>query len=35
LGTAAADLFGLAITPSRKGVYFVDDNGSGPAANSL
>jgi hypothetical protein len=29
------DLFGLAIAPSRKGVYFVDDAGSGPAANSL
>jgi DNA-binding beta-propeller fold protein YncE len=31
----AGDLFGLAITPSHTGVYFVDDNGSGPAANSL
>lgn len=31
----AGDLFGLAITPSRRGVYFVDDSGSGPAANSL
>ncbi len=31
----AGDLFGLAITPSRSGIYFVDDAGSGPAANSL
>ena len=29
------DLFGLAIAPSQKGVYFVDDAGSGPGANSL
>jgi hypothetical protein len=29
------DLFGLALTPSRRGIYFVDDAGSGPAANSL
>jgi hypothetical protein len=29
------DLFGLAITPGGSGVYWVDDAGSGPAANSL
>jgi hypothetical protein len=29
------DLFGLAIAPGGKGVYFVDDSGSGPSANSL
>jgi hypothetical protein len=29
------DLFGLAIVPSGSGIYFVDDAGSGPAANSL
>jgi hypothetical protein len=31
----AGDLFGLALTPSRRGIYFVDDAGSGSAANSL
>ena len=31
----AGDLFGLAAAPSGKGPYFVDDAGSGPAANSL
>lgn len=31
----AGDLFGLAIAPSAKGIYFVNDSGSGPAANSL
>jgi hypothetical protein len=31
----AGDLFGLAVTPSGKGLYFVDDAGSGSAANSL
>jgi hypothetical protein len=31
----AGDLFGLAITPGRSGVYFVNDAGSGRAANSL
>ncbi len=31
----AGDLFGLAIAPSHHAIYFVDDNGSGPAANSL
>ncbi len=29
------DLFGLALTPNRRGIYFVNDSGSGPAANSL
>jgi hypothetical protein len=31
----AGDLFGLAIAPLASGVYFVNDAGSGPAANSL
>jgi hypothetical protein len=29
------DLFGIALAPHHGGMYFVDDNGSGPAANSL
>jgi hypothetical protein len=29
------DLFGLAIAPRHKGIYFVNDSGTGPAANSL
>jgi hypothetical protein len=29
------DLFGLAIALSGRGIYLVDDAGSGPAANSL
>lgn len=31
----AGDLFGLAIAPGGSGLYFVNDAGSGPAANSL
>jgi hypothetical protein len=31
----AGDLFGLALAPHGHGVYFVNDSGSGPAANSL
>ncbi len=31
----AGDLFGLAIAPGAGGLYFVNDAGSGPAANSL
>src|SRR5262249_29823049 len=31
----AGDLFGVATLPSGHGLYFVDDNGSGRAANSL
>ncbi|HEY3728660.1 MAG TPA: hypothetical protein VGL51_15900 [Solirubrobacteraceae bacterium] len=31
----AGDLFGIALAPHHGGMYFVDDNGSGPAANSL
>ncbi|MBV8947416.1 MAG: hypothetical protein JOZ95_18450 [Solirubrobacterales bacterium] len=31
----AGDLFGLALTPAHTGVYFVNDSGSGTAANSL
>ena len=29
------DLFGLALAPNHRGIYFVDDAGSGKAANSL
>ena len=29
------DLFGLALAPSHRGIYFVDDAGSGRTANSL
>jgi hypothetical protein len=35
ISNGGGDLFGLAITPSHHGVYFVDDAGSGPGANSL
>ena len=35
MSNGAGDLFGLAISPSANGVYFVNDAGSGPAANSL
>jgi hypothetical protein len=31
----AGDLFGLAVAPGGRGLYFVDDAGSGGAANSL
>jgi sugar lactone lactonase YvrE len=31
----AGDLFGLAVVPHDHGLYFVNDAGSGPAANSL
>jgi NHL repeat len=31
----AGDLFGVAIAPAGGGMYFVDDAGSGPSANSL
>lgn len=31
----AGDLFGLAVGPEGRALYFVDDAGSGPAANSL
>jgi DNA-binding beta-propeller fold protein YncE len=31
----AGDLFGLAVAPRADGIYFVNDAGSGPAANSL
>jgi hypothetical protein len=29
------DLFGLALIPGARGLYYVNDSGSGPAANSL
>ena len=35
VANGAGDLFGLAIAPSANGIYFVNDAGSGPAANSL
>lgn len=35
VANGAGDLFGLAIAPSAHGIYFVNDAGSGPAANSL
>jgi hypothetical protein len=31
----AGDLFGLALTPNDNGLLFVNDSGSGTAANSL
>jgi hypothetical protein len=31
----AGDLFGLAVAPAAHGLYFVDDAGNGPEANSL
>ena len=31
----AGDLFGLAVAPNARGIYFVDDAGSGTGANSL
>jgi DNA-binding beta-propeller fold protein YncE len=31
----AGDLFGLAVAPSKRGIYYVNDAGSGPDANSL
>jgi hypothetical protein len=31
----AGDLFGLALAPSPRGILFVDDAGSGSAANTL
>jgi hypothetical protein len=35
VANGAGDLFGLALAPFGTGIYFVDDAGSGPAANSL
>jgi hypothetical protein len=35
VANGAGDLFGLAVTPGGSGLYFVNDAGSGPAANSL
>jgi sugar lactone lactonase YvrE len=31
----AGDLFGLAVSPNQQGLYYVNDSGSGPDANSL
>jgi hypothetical protein len=35
VANGAGDLFGAAIAPGGNGVYFVNDSGTGPAANSL
>jgi hypothetical protein len=35
IATGGGDLFGLEISPNHKGVYLVDDAGSGSGANSL
>ena len=35
VSNGAGDLFGVAVAPGGTGLYFVDDAGSGPAANSL
>jgi hypothetical protein len=35
VANGAGDLFGLAVAPGGAGLYFVDDAGSGPSANSL
>ncbi|MBV9533805.1 MAG: hypothetical protein JO321_00155 [Solirubrobacterales bacterium] len=35
VSNGAGDLFGLAIAPKASGIYFVNDIGTGPAANSL
>jgi sugar lactone lactonase YvrE len=35
ISNGGGDLFGLALAPGGSGLYYVDDAGSGPAANSL
>ncbi len=35
IANGGGDLFGLAVAPRAEGIYFVNDIGSGPAANSL
>jgi hypothetical protein len=35
IANGGGDLFGLAIVPGGRGIYLVDDAGSGPTANSL
>jgi hypothetical protein len=35
IGNGAGDLFGVAVAPHQEGLYFVNDSGSGPGANSL
>jgi hypothetical protein len=35
VANGGGDLFGITLTPNRRGLYFVDDAGSGRAANSL
>jgi sugar lactone lactonase YvrE len=35
MSNGAGDLFGLALVPGARGLYYVNDSGSGPAANSL
>jgi hypothetical protein len=35
VSNGGGDLFGIALTPNRRGLFFVDDAGSGSTANSL
>jgi hypothetical protein len=35
MSDGGGDLFGLALVPGARGVYYANDSGSGPAANSL
>jgi hypothetical protein len=35
IANGGGDLFGIAVAPQGRGLYFVDDAGSGPASNSL
>ncbi len=35
VSNGGGDLFGLALVPGARGLYYVNDSGSGPAANSL
>lgn len=35
VSNGGGDLFGLALIPGARGLYYVNDSGSGPAANSL
>jgi hypothetical protein len=35
VSNGGGDLFGLALVPGARGLYYVNDSGSGPVANSL
>jgi hypothetical protein len=35
IADGGGDLFGIALTPNRRGLYFVNDSGSGAGSNSL